>query len=980
MDEFRARIHDDLRGIIKGDLLFKSVERAPYALDASLYEIDPLGVVAPSTADDLAALVRYAAEQRISLHARGAGTGLAGGCLGRGIIVDFSRHLRRIIEIRPDSVVVQPGVVLDVLNAQLAPLGRRIGPDPGRSEARTLGGMIAVDSAGARSLRDGSMADHIERLAVIFANGEAAELTPDPWPVADAESADFQATVARKVAMLLTWHADLINHYRRRMPRRWPGYALTEVSHDGGLDLTRLIVGSEGTLALVTEATVRTVPIPPAQAVIVLPFARLNDAAEAVPHCLDDGPSACELHDWRSIRLVRDADPFFREAIADAAEAALIVEFEGDDSEAVIRQAKVLANRLARSKRLVADPFMTSRRSDCERLIGLRQAVMPLLMRARDPARAVPFIEDVAVHPRDLAAFLNRLQGILRGHGVSWTLYAHAGAGQLHARPFLDLADSRDVARLEPLAAEIYDAVSEFSGTISGEHGCGLARTQFLRKHYGELEAVYREIKNAFDPQNLFNPGKVVGDDPHLVVQDLRTRLVSGAAPGTPGALPVLSAPLIWPDGRRDEHVSACNACGVCRSREPTLRMCPTFRATGAETASPRAKTHLLRQIATGVLDPKTWGSEELKEVADLCVHCNMCTIECPAGVDVSSLMLEAKAAFVEDHGLTTNDWLLSRVDLWSALASRTPIMFNALMNHRGARWLLERMFGLSRHRRLPRAHRTTFLRRAERLGLTRARPRAPGPRVAFFVDIVANHFDQRLAEAVVAVLQHVGVNVFVPKGQRGCGMPALVAGDLDHARELVLANLRVLANAVRDGYTIVCAEPTAALMLRRESVRLTDDLDAALVAANTMDVGHYLAGLDARGQLPPFTQPLHAKAGYHQPCHLRALGVGTPGLDLIRKIPELDVEFIDRGCSGMAGTFGLSRQNFRTSLRAGRPLRSRLRDSDLELGATECSACRMQMEQGLSKRTRHPMELLSLAYGLNPSLRQHVKGVKPKD
>ncbi|MEO6812036.1 MAG: FAD-linked oxidase C-terminal domain-containing protein, partial [Isosphaeraceae bacterium] len=758
MDEFRARIHDDLRGIIKGDLLFEPVERAPYALDASLYEIDPLGVVAPSTRDDLVALVRYVADQGIPLHARGAGTGLVGGCLGRGIVVDFSKHLRRIIEVRSDSVVVQPGVVLDVLNAQLAPLGRRIAPDPGRSEARTIGGMIAVDSAGARSLRDGSMVDYVERLAVVFANGEAAELALGPWPVADEEPADFQGAVARKVAMLLTWHADLIAHYRPRMPRRWPGYALTEVSRKGGLDLAKLIVGSEGTLALVTEATLRTVPIPPAQAVIVLSFARLNDAAEAAPQCLDDGPSACELHDWRSIRLVRDADPLFRDAIAEAAEAVLIVEFEGDDPDAVARQARALANRQARTGRLIADPFTTTRRSDCERLLGLRRAVVPLLMRSRDPARAVPLIEDVAVRPKDLAAFLNRLQELLRGQGVSWTLYAHAGAGQLHVRPFLDLSDARDIARLEPLATEVYDAVAEFGGTIADEHGCGLVRTQFLRKHYSELEVVFREVKNAFDPQNLLNPGKIVGDDPHLIVQDLRPLLVPGAAPGTPGALHVLSAPLIWPDGRRDEHVSACNACGACRSHEPTMRMCPTFRATGAEAASPRAKTHLLRQIASGVLDPKTWGSEELKSVADLCVHCNMCTIECPGGVDVSSLMLEAKAAFVEDHGLTTNDWLLSRVDLWSSLASRTPLMFNALMGHRGARWLLERMFGLSKHRQLPKAHRTTFLRRAERLGLTKARPRAPGPRVAFFVDIMANHFDQRLAEAVVAVLQHAGI------------------------------------------------------------------------------------------------------------------------------------------------------------------------------------------------------------------------------
>jgi Fe-S oxidoreductase len=264
-------------------------------------------------------------------------------------------------------------------------------------------------------------------------------------------------------------------------------------------------------------------------------------------------------------------------------------------------------------------------------------------------------------------------------------------------------------------------------------------------------------------------------------------------------------------------------------------------------------------------------------------------------------------------------------------------------------------------------------------MGLTRPRPQAPGPRVAYFVDIVADHFDQELAETVVNVLRHAGVNVFVPKAQRGCGMPALVAGDIDRARDLVLANLRALGNAVRDGYTIVCSEPTAALMLTREALRLTDDLDAALVAANTMDVGQYLAGLIARGNLRRPEFPVHARVGYHQPCHLRALGVGTPGLDLIRSIPEMTVEFIDRGCSGIAGTHGLARKNFRPSLRAGRGLRRRLEDDDLDIGSTECSTCRMQMEQNLPKRTLHPIKLLAMGYGLNPQLRATFKEPKPK-
>lgn len=258
-------------------------------------------------------------------------------------------------------------------------------------------------------------------------------------------------------------------------------------------------------------------------------------------------------------------------------------------------------------------------------------------------------------------------------------------------------------------------------------------------------------------------------------------------------------------------------------------------------------------------------------------------------------------------------------------------------------------------------------------MGLTRPRPHLPGPRVAYFLDIFANHFDHELADCVVTLLRHAGVNVYIPKPQKGCGMPALVAGDLDRARDLLQINLKTLGNAVRDGYSILCSEPTAALMLKREALRLSDDLDAALVAENTFDVGQYLAGLVARGDLRPPEFPVSARLGYHQPCHLRALGAGTPGLDLIRSIPNLEVEFINRGCSGMAGTYGLAARHLRSSLRAGRGLLRRLRDPDLQLGVTECSACRLQMEQFSDKPTLHPVKLLALGYGLSPSIRRYL-------
>jgi FAD/FMN-containing dehydrogenase/Fe-S oxidoreductase len=989
VDERRARIHDDLRGILGGDLLFEPLERAPYAIDASIYEIDPLGVVVPRSQEHLVAVVRYAAEHAIPLHARGAGTGLAGESLGSGLIIDFSRYFRRIVAVGPDFVVVQPGVVLDTLNAYLAPFGRRIGPDPSGSEACTIGGMLGGNSAGARSLRYGTTADYVEQIRVVFSNGESAEVGREHWPPARDNPEDFKDVIVRKVGALLHRHAHLIERQAPKSPRNRAGYALKGIAAPGKIDLARLLVGSEGTLALFTEATLRTVPIPVAQAVVLLPFARLGDAAASVPACLEEGPSACELLDWRSLSLVRDALPSYREWIPEAAEAVLIVEFEGDDPAAVPHRVRAIVNRTARMKGLVADAIEAYKRADCDRLLGLRKVSLPLLLRMKGPARAVPFIEDIAVPPEALPEFLLQLQNIMRHFEVNWTMYAHAGHGQLHPRPLLDLADPSHLAKIEPMATQVYEAAWALGGSISGEHGCGLARTQFLRKQYGELAQVFGDIKYAFDPKNLLNPGKVVGDDPHLLTRNLRAMPPIDHVPVSPAApagdapsgsgLPVLFGSIRWNDRSGLEQALACNGCGACRTQEPTMRMCPTFRALRTEAAAPRAKANLLRQFASGTLDPKLWGTEALKEVADLCVHCHLCESECPSGVDVSGLMLEAKAAYVENHGLSPTDWVLSRVEFWSKVTSQFPIITNALLAPGPVRWMLDRFFGLSRYRRLPRAKRTPFLRRAERLGLTRPRPQAPGPRVAYFVDVFANYFDQELAEAVVGVLQHAGVNVFVPKGQRGCGMPALVAGDLDHARDLALANLRVLGDAVRDGYVVVCSEPTAALMIRQEYLKLTDDLDAPLVAQSTMDVGQYLAGLNARGHLPRPLDPLHARVGYHQPCHLRALEVGTPGLDLIRTIPELAVEFIDRGCSGMAGTFGLTRQNFRTSLRAGRGLLSRLRDDDIEIGATECGACRMQMEQSVAKRTLHPMKLLSLSYGLNPSLRRKFKDPKQK-
>jgi FAD/FMN-containing dehydrogenase/Fe-S oxidoreductase len=1021
VDERRARIYDDLRGAVDGELYFEPLDRAPYAHDASLYEIDPLGVVVPRSEDDVVTVARYAAENGIPVHARGAGTDTGGGALGAGLVVDLSRHLRRIISTGSEHVVVEAGVVPDLLNEQLAPLGRRLEPIAQTSDVTTIGGMIAVDAAGGRSLRYGSTGDQVDWLRVVFAGGEVADLGLEPWPAFEAEPVDLKDLIVRKLQTLYRRGADRIRRAQSAVPRDRAGYALARAADESGIHLGRLVAGSEGTLALVTRAKLRTVPLPAAQAVVLLSFRRLSEAMAFVPELLDAAlaPSSCDLLDRRSLHLARDADALFRNAIDEQAESILVVEFEGNDPEEVSAKVRLASNRAARSGRSAAQPSTHFKRAECERLLGWRRVVEGLLMRFRGPSRPVAVFDDAAVAPERLAAVLHRLQALLQQENITWTLDAYAGEGRLRLRPFLDLSNPHDRARLEPLAAQVYAIVLDAGGTISSSRACGLLRTQFLRSQYGEMVQMFREIKDAFDPLCQLNPGKVIGDDPHLMVRDLRrltplsvpsdddprsatasspmssseeqsaerapTTSAAAAAdpsesePSDPPASSVIQPVLIWPELQMVEMASACHGCGACRTLDPELRMCPSFRALRNEAASPRSQANLVRQVATGAVDPRLWGTDEMKAHADLCIHCKLCRSECPSGVDVSSLMLEAKAAYVEQHGLPPSDWIFSRLEMWARLGTRFPILTNFLLTRRWSRALLERLLGVSRYRVLPRVRRTAFTRRAARLGLHKPRPQQPGPRVVYFVDVFANYYDQELAETVVAVLRHAEVNVFVPSQQRSSGMAALVVGDIDHAREQALANLRILANAVRDGYTVVCSEPTAALMLRDEYIKLTENLDAELVAAHTLDLGQYLLGLATRGQLPLPHEPLHARVGYHQPCHLRALEVGTPGLELLRKVPELDVEFIDRGCSGMGGTYGLARDRFRNSLRAGRGLMRRFRDDDIDIGATECGACRIQMEQGSPKRTLHPMKLLSLSYGLNPLLRQHFKDPKPR-
>jgi len=985
----RERIQDDLKGVVKGELLFDDISCALYSTDASIFEIQPLGVVVPRDEGDVQALVRYAGEHKVPLIARGAGTGVAGEALGIGLIVDLSRHFRAILDVGADTVRVQPGVVQRELGRRLAEVGRRFAPDPASAEC-TVGGMLATNASGARACRHGYTRDHVVSLRAVLDNGDAVELgRQSRWPAAEASQGRLD-DITTSVATLVEGQAEVIRTCRPRTLYNRCGYLLHDVLADEHVDLARLLVGSEGTLGLITEATLRTIPLPEGRAMVLLGFNSLDTALRAASLVVPTGPAACDLLDRRLLRLATGAEApasiLKTQQLPPAIEAILLVEYEADSPAAARRLAVELADRLQRLERLTLLARVASEPDEIDRFWQVREAVLPSLYNLRGPQQPLAFLEDVGVPLDALPAYLHRIQEILQRHEIIASFLVHAATGQVHMRPFLDLRQREEMMRMWALTEEVYTLVLELGGTISTQHGTGLARTPWVSRQAGPLYSVFRDLKAIFDPRHLFNPGKIVGPAPGRHVWPLRRAPLPKAEGGRmkdeenteeidPGSSSFILHPssfLNWQPGEMASQSWSCNGCGRCRTEASPQRMCPIFRVTHAEAATPRAKANLVRFLLQQDADARQLSSSAVREVADLCVNCKMCALECPAHVQIPRLMLEAKAANVAQHGLDRHDWVLARTETFAQLGSALAPLTNILLDNRLVRWVLEKLSGVSRLRSLPPFAARSFFRRARRRGWTR-KPRSQRPRVAYFVDLFANYNDPLIAEAVVAVLHHHGIEVYVPPGQLGCGMAPLAYGDVETARETVQTNLRILADLAREGYPILCSEPTAAVMLRHDSLDLLDDPDARLVAEKTVEFTAFLWELHQRGELRTDFQRLDFSVGHHVPCHLKALGGPARGPELLSLIPGLRVHTIDVSCSGMAGTFGLNQANYLASLEAGRPMLEELARPRVLFGSTECSTCRLQMEDGARKRTLHPAQYLALAYGLLPEILHHL-------
>jgi len=557
----------------------------------------------------------------------------------------------------------------------------------------------------------------------------------------------------------------------------------------------------------------------------------------------------------------------------------------------------------------------------------------------------------------------------------------------------LDLASRRDREKILSLSNEIAEVAWKHGGQVSVEHAAGLSRSHLLPRQFQDLWQVMGQVKRLFDPSHRLNPGKLFGSELQKPNENLRPanqtievsrdqRILIEAdeanidkAKKAGKSVPQLQVLQNWTASASIVQVArSCNGCGRCRNNSPAERQCPMFRSLRSEEASPRAKANLLRGVLSGQVKVEDLADDRAKQIADLCFNCHQCRLECPASVDIPKIVGELKAQHVATNGLPLSDLLLGRIDTIAAVASRIPWLSNLLIRSGPSRWLGERLFGLSAARELPPVVGETFLRYAAKRRWTKMRPHG-GLKIAYFVDHYANYHDPDLGRALAEIAQHNGIGLFVPPGQKASGIARISAGDIKGARRVARRNLRILADAVRQGFTIIATEPAAVLCLRHEYVNLMDDQDAHLVAENSFEACEFLWNLYQQDRLSTDFVPIPLDITYHEPCHLRALTSEKAGPQLMSLIPELNVNPIEAGCTGMAGTWGLQKKNYRNSLRVGWPLISTMRSAGNSKAASECSTCKMQIEHAAGRQTLHPLKLLAFAYGRMPKLEKEVLG-----
>ncbi len=944
-------LEHDLRRVVEGEVRFDKMTRLLYATDASMYQMEPIGVVIPRHAGDVQAAFEVANRQNVPILPRGGGTSLNGQTVNRAIVLDFSPHMNRVLEVNEAEgwARVEPGLVQDELNAHVRPLGLLFGPDTSTSNRATLGGMIGNNSGGAHSIAYGLTVEHVIELMGLLADGSRVvfgEVTPEVFRQ-KMQAAGLEGQIYREVARIKEQYADEI---RARYPKHWRrvcGYNLDELLKDRPLNMARLVVGSEGTLLTVVEAKVRLVPRPKKTALDVVHYRDIQEALESSQAILETGPYAVELTDKMILDLARgNIEQSQRMGFVQGDPAAiLIVEYAGESDAEVKAKVEALEARRARDRfgyasHLAYDP------AEQQSIWKLRKAGLGLLLGTKGDSKPIAFIEDTAVDPKDLPEFVPRFREIMAKHGARGAYYGHCSVGCLHIRPLINLKTERGLEQVRAIAGEIFDLVLEYGGAISSEHGDGRSRSPFLERVFGpRLFQAFREFKHAFDPKNLMNPGNLV-DSPGLT-----EHLRSGPDYKTwePATLLDFSG-----QGGFAAAVEMCNGVGVCRKKlEGT--MCPSYMATRDEEHSTRGRANALRAVLSGQVPASEFTGRRLYEVMDLCLECKACKAECPSNVDMAKLKYEFLAHYYRANGLPLRNRLFGRIETLNRLGSRLAPLSNWVAGSRLNRWLMERLAGIDRRRPLPPFARETF---TEWFNHRQAPPAGTRGEVVLFHDTFVTYNAPQIGKAAVQLLERAGYAVRLVD-KKCCGRPLISKGMLTEAKAHAAWNVERLLPSAERGVAIVGLEPSCLLTLRDEYIDLLRSDAARQVAKQSFLLEEFLERERRKGLSLPFGAN-GRKALLHGHCHQKAL-VGTGSTVAALRWAGFDVQEMDSGCCGMAGSFGFETEHYDLSVALGnRRLVPAVKAAgpDVEVVAPGIS-CRQQIEHLAGRRAKHPAEVL---------------------
>jgi FAD/FMN-containing dehydrogenase/Fe-S oxidoreductase len=901
-----ASLESHLRNIVEGEVRFDVGTRAAYATDASNYRQVPVGVVIPRHEGDVIAALSIARENGMPILARGGGTSLAGQACNAALVLDFSKYMNRVIEIDADkrTAQVEPGVVQSHLNAALASHGLFFAPDPSTKDRCTIGGMIGNNSCGAHSAAYGKTVDNVEALEVVLYDGTHLSLRGS---MTDAE---VEASIARggregellsRLRELRDNTADSVRAHFPKLPRRVSGYNLDELMPERGFNLARAIVGSEGTLATILRATIRVVPRPKELALAVLGFDDVFLAADQMPWLLEHRPEALEGFDQNLPELARIKKmPGVR--FLPEGRAFLLVEMGGASrDEARERAERVTAQ--ARGLRVCTGTAYVADARDQAAVWQIRESGLGSSAFIPGRPRSWPGAEDCAVPPANLGAFLRGFDRILSSRNLKVaTYYGHFGEGCVHARVNFDLASASGIATFRAAMVELGELVASLGGSLSGEHGDGIARSELLPMMFRpELIAAFREFKRIFDPDSMMNPGVIV--DPHPL--DSHLKLGANYRPREVATHFDFSG-----EGGLAGAALKCVGIGKCRKTEAGT-MCPSYMATREEVHSTRGRARILFEALTTDLLPEGFADPALKDALDLCLSCKGCKAECPSSVDMAAYRAEFFSNYYQRHRRPLSSMFFGRLNEVARLASYAPSIANALAHAPMLQTFAKKALEIHPQRELPRFARLTFRSWLER----RTAPGASMREVVLFADTFNNFFEPHVAIAAVEVLERAGFRVIVPREQLCCGRPLYDQGMLERAKLRLREVMDVLDPFAAVGIPIVGLEPSCILTFRDELPSLfPNDPRAKTIAANAFMFDEFLAR-----EAPDFVPPaLRVKTIVQGHCHQKAIGGIAGEIAILSRAAGAQLEVLDAGCCGMAGAFGYDRGHFEVSKQIG--------------------------------------------------------------